>query len=105
MKFEMEITRVSDDPLKYKGTIKCKELKIDESATWVASKDMIAGIKKRMMNADMIGAFEVSKRLIRMAFRTRLYPEGDPLKTPAKRAEDIREKIQDMKDDQAGLKK
>ncbi len=95
MKFEMEIKRVTDDPLVYKGTLKSKSLKIDVSAKWKATPDMIAGIKKRMMNADMIGAFEVSKRLIRAGFKSRFYPDGDPLKTPAQRADSIRAKIKD----------
>ena len=104
MKFEMEIKRDSDDPLKFSGTLKCIALKIDATASWTATADMVQGIKKRMMNADMLGAFEVSKRLIRNAFRTRFYPDGDPLKTPTQRAEDIKAKIQEKLDEAEGLK-
>ncbi len=96
MKIEIEIKRTGDKPPTYTGTITAGKIK--ETSAWSADADALRGVKKRGMNLDYLAYYNLGRQLLTDLFRTRFYPPGDPMKSPAQRKAKLDEDAKVLKE-------
>ena len=90
MKITIEIKETEDNVWKGKLTYN----KAVHHINWTIDERQLPGIQHKGIDKNFLAMYNIGRRLLSDFTRERMYPAGDPMKTPAQRKEEA-EKAED----------